>query len=934
MAAEDNTDGAMIALVPSDADAQRLAVEGYEPPGVLHATLVFLGEAASLGDTTALEAGLRRLAAVTAPVSLKTWATSHFNPDRKPCAVYLVGQGENEHGSALEDLYESSLRLARNEAPNLPPQYTPWIPHLTIGYDLDPNALTEAGQPIIFDRLRLAVGPTDIDIPLTLSAQKMGIMAAGMDRKLSGLETIVAARGERAVGLVKRAVREFNELLHPRGKDGRFIEKHGHVTGPVTPNRGGKKINVDRARVIRFIPNPSNANDPLVEVQTPDGDVGRALASDISTTASPKARLDGKIGRMVTQDEVDINASSGRLDADVIADVQAQDIDPVIVTTVDEALEQLAAGNKIDLQIPDDVSVLLDRMVEIVDEARAAGVDAPNYNLCEVTVQGASLFCAEHKGIPRIRMPQLGGKPLPGTPAAARVVAADGYIDLSADFREMLEARGVKVAEDRVRADYLKASQNELNGGKVAGIAQAIERGDFSADDAQLFISKDNYIVDGHHRWAGSVAQLYDGNEVPEMSVARVDMDILELLAEANRFAKDQGIPQADVSQNEPVARIPDAEAPGLAKPPKVYDKSAADYGLNFQEQYVNDPSLAAARESSEWENLPVESVDPKTLVAVEDELASSSVDKVVNGDVPLREGYVAKVLRKEDGTLIIADGHHRAAMASTMGRDLDVQIMDEAALTQPTLELTGEDDVDLSMPKRPDLQLPSDRQNDDLAPMANRFVAMAEATEPRTTPLLADIAKANGGEMVGLDFRFKKPEGVLDKIRRKAEKDEIDPREVLINDALRYTVALPADQYVDGTQQIIDALREAGFDLPDDKIKNSWGMRDGYNGINATFTDPVSGAVVELQFHTPESFEAKEHGTHADYEIVRDMSNPEKKRRAAYRRMVTIADNIPFPDDSVRLIGTPTSRPFTPNPDPAEEAVDVAAPGAPAAGP
>lgn len=294
MAAENYDDSAMIALVPSEADAQRLAVDGYEPPEVLHTTLVFLGDSTNIADPTELEAGLRRLASGTAPLQLKTWATSHFNPTEKPCAVYLVGQGEDEHGEALEALHDGSLDLAQNALGDvLPEQHSPWVPHLTAGYDLDPNALTEGGQPVTFDRLRLAVGPDNIDIPLEGGGTDVlaaSLLARDLDHRLDRLEALVAGPG-----IVQRALHEFNELLHPRGRDGRFIEKNGYIQGDVTVSDGpgkGSKVSAARAKVRGFIPNPSNADDPIVEVDLEDGSVGRALASTITTTAGPKARLD------------------------------------------------------------------------------------------------------------------------------------------------------------------------------------------------------------------------------------------------------------------------------------------------------------------------------------------------------------------------------------------------------------------------------------------------------------------------------------------------------------------------------------------------------------------------------------------------------------------------------------------------------------------
>jgi hypothetical protein len=105
-------------------------------------------------------------------------------------------------------------------------------------------------------------------------------------------------------------------------------------------------------------------------------------------------------------------------------------------------------------------------------------------------------------------------------------------------------------------------------------------------------------------------------------------------------------------------------------------DVHASEYGLDYQEKYVNDPDLLAARKWNGWDAVPVTQVDPKSLIAIE-RLSPKNIDKVVTGKEPLREDYVAHVVRKNDGTEIIVDGHHRAAMAAELDRPLDVKVVD-----------------------------------------------------------------------------------------------------------------------------------------------------------------------------------------------------------------------------------------------------------------
>jgi 2'-5' RNA ligase len=183
--------GAMVALIPSDEDCQRLAVDGYEPAEVLHTTLVFLGDAAgwSPEHRDQIEAAVRGLD-FTAPISGSAWATAQFNPNGDdPCAVYLVGAEGRDLDTlqstvqyAIEDL--GSDGPDDNGAPGIPTQHHPWIPHVTIGYGLDAAQLTETG-PVRFDRIRLSFADTDVrDIhlePLTTSLTASGIVYDATD---------------------------------------------------------------------------------------------------------------------------------------------------------------------------------------------------------------------------------------------------------------------------------------------------------------------------------------------------------------------------------------------------------------------------------------------------------------------------------------------------------------------------------------------------------------------------------------------------------------------------------------------------------------------------------------------------------------------------------------------------------------------------------
>jgi hypothetical protein len=105
------------------------------------------------------------------------------------------------------------------------------------------------------------------------------------------------------------------------------------------------------------------------------------------------------------------------------------------------------------------------------------------------------------------------------------------------------------------------------------------------------------------------------------------------------------------------------------------------DYGMTYERR--NEKVVARARSVPEtkWNALPVETLPAGTpLQANEETLTKRSIDKVVSGVEPFREGYVIELWRDDDGSLHVVDGHHRVAMYHALGKPMPVRIMDEAA--------------------------------------------------------------------------------------------------------------------------------------------------------------------------------------------------------------------------------------------------------------
>jgi hypothetical protein len=109
-------------------------------------------------------------------------------------------------------------------------------------------------------------------------------------------------------------------------------------------------------------------------------------------------------------------------------------------------------------------------------------------------------------------------------------------------FREELEAEGIAVEEVQLNATELSATQRQLDAVKVAGVADAIRNGEFKVDH-RIWVSHDNRILDGHHRWAAAAVVELEGHpaSVP-LDGYRVDMDMDALLVKARRYNEEHGV--------------------------------------------------------------------------------------------------------------------------------------------------------------------------------------------------------------------------------------------------------------------------------------------------------------------------------------------------------------------------------------------------------
>lgn len=186
----DHTSGGMIALMPTAADAKRLALPGGEPAAELHCTLFFLGDdgaAWTEEQRDRLEGAVRQHTAGLAPVQARVFGVAHWNgTSEKPAWVWNVGDDpehtENAaHLGELRALAATGLSMTP-DLPEVPEQHSPWSAHICAAYDKDLTllrALEKRLGPVTFDRIRLSFGDDDRDILLGPEA----VTASGFRRE-------------------------------------------------------------------------------------------------------------------------------------------------------------------------------------------------------------------------------------------------------------------------------------------------------------------------------------------------------------------------------------------------------------------------------------------------------------------------------------------------------------------------------------------------------------------------------------------------------------------------------------------------------------------------------------------------------------------------------------------------------------------------------
>jgi 2'-5' RNA ligase len=124
-----------------------------DPDQPLHATIRYYGEAYELPSTTKalIRVAVQHFAGTNGPIVASVSGAGHLGSEHPPAAVEFI---ESEAFNRLREL----LPEAQDEHPH-------FTPHVTYWYD-EKNVPWRYGEPLTFDRIRVAFGDEYEDFPL------------------------------------------------------------------------------------------------------------------------------------------------------------------------------------------------------------------------------------------------------------------------------------------------------------------------------------------------------------------------------------------------------------------------------------------------------------------------------------------------------------------------------------------------------------------------------------------------------------------------------------------------------------------------------------------------------------------------------------------------------------------------------------------------
>jgi hypothetical protein len=139
-----------------------------------------------------------------------------------------------------------------------------------------------------------------------------------------------------------------------------------------------------------------------------------------------------------------------------------------------------------------------------------------------------------------------------------------------------------------------------------------------------------------------------------------------------------------------------------------------------------------------------------------------------------------------------------------------------------------------------------------------DKVLKQVKEVELKVTGMMKAVeSSVPGAALVGLDRSLKGEDRFREKVAYEAARKPDRPVDDIIEripDKIRYTCQFTPERYTDGYWDFHQQLKEQGNEFL--LCRNSWEEQE-YKGINTRWL-ATEGQTFEVQFHTPDSFEAK----------------------------------------------------------------------------
>ncbi|GAA0485208.1 ATP nucleotide 3'-pyrophosphokinase [Streptomyces sp. NPDC046215] len=201
-----------------------------------------------------------------------------------------------------------------------------------------------------------------------------------------------------------------------------------------------------------------------------------------------------------------------------------------------------------------------------------------------------------------------------------------------------------------------------------------------------------------------------------------------------------------------------------------------------------------------------------------------------------------------------------------------------------------------------------------------DEFAVRAKETEEALSPELRAAARISHATLVGFDDRLESPDALKRKVAaamKETPGQTADAALAKIGDSVRYTLQWTDGRYTKGVATASTMLASWGNE--NTEWSNTWGRKESYQGIDATWRDTRSGHSFQVQFHTPASKWARDAARRLSQEQHLP-TTPGDRAKELQEHQKAIFASVPVPEAAAGLRApAPAPRPPAAEPSPAE---------------